>query len=233
MQPPIERWGVVADLRPLAGGHRNQAFRTVGLARELVFKSTRRSSAAILWLVKVQQIARQSGFVVPDMIRCLDGDHVADRWTCEPLVEGRPFEPEEMPTILPLVSAFHTATLTVRQRPGFLSSRALLRKTVGGDVDLTAMPTELVARCRDAWCNVSDRTMAVVHGDLNCTNLIRCPDGRAALIDWDECRRDLVLFDLGPLGQGCDAERRARLAWEVACSWVLEPDHAKSCAAHV
>jgi hypothetical protein len=150
--------------------------------------------------------------------------------TCEAYVDGIPFAPDEMPTILPLVSSFHTATADVPQRPGFLSSKVLLNDVSGGDVDLEAMPIELVSCCRRRWRAVSHRKEAIIHGDLNSCNLIKCSDGRPALIDWDECRRDLILFDLVPLGGGDEDERKARLAWEVACSWLAEPDYTQKVA---
>lgn len=221
MRPPIERWGVAANLVPLAGGHRNLVFRTVGLSRNLVFKSTRRTAAAIHWLLKVQQIARQTGFVVPEYFESRDGNFVEEGWTCEAHVEGSPFAPDDLPALLPLVSRFHSATAGLPQRPGFLSSRAFLNEGSGGDVNMDAMPTELASRCRMAWRAVSERGESVVHGDLNLGNLIRCPDGRPALIDWDECRRDLILFDLGQLRQGDENERRAILhgKWRVLGGW--------------
>lgn len=233
MRPPIERWGVAAELLPLLGGHRNLAFRTLGLRRNLVFKSTGRAPAAVFWLLNIQQIARQSGFVVPELIESRGGQLVEEGWTCETHVEGSQFTPDEIPSILPLVSQFHIATANLPQRPGFLSSCELLNETSGGDVDLDAMPNELLFRCREAWRAVSDRQEAVIHGDLNPGNLIRCSDGRAALLDWDECRRDLILFDLVPLRAGDEKERKASLAWEVACSWGVEPDYAKACAAQL
>ena len=60
-QPPIEHWGVAAELRPLKGGHRNLAFRTVGLRQDLVFKFTRRSGDAMDWLLNVHDLARRAG----------------------------------------------------------------------------------------------------------------------------------------------------------------------------
>ena len=232
-RPPIERWKVAADPEPLPGGHRNLAYRTVGLDREVVFKSTRRTLDAIKWLNLVHAAARQSGVIVPDLIESAGGRLVEDGWTCETLIRGRPFSSGEMPDVLPLITRFHEVTASLPQRPGFLSSQYLLTASAGGDVDLSAMPDDLVARCRTAWWAVSDRPEAVIHGDLNPTNVIRCPDGRIGLIDWDECRRDLTLFDLGPLRDGDDRERRARLAWEAACSWVIEPDYAREVASRL
>nr|WP_286193432.1 phosphotransferase [Boseongicola sp. H5] len=92
------------------------------------------------------------------------------------------------------------------------------------------MPPSLVARCRKSWSAMSGQRQAVIHGDINPGNLIRCVDGRTALIDWDECRRDLVLFDTAMLGDCSEEEQSARLAWEVACSWQLEPDYARRIA---
>ena len=204
-RPPIERWKLAADLQPLPGGHRNLAYRTVGLDRDVVLKSTRRTLEAIAWLDPAHAAARRSGFVVPDLIESAGGRLIEDGWTCETLVRGRPFAPGEMPDVLPLIAQFHEATASLPQRPGFRSSRDLITATAGGDVDLGAMPDDLVVRCRAAWRAVSGRPEAVVHGDLNPGNVIRCPDGRIGLIDWDECRRDLTLFDLGPLRDGMTA----------------------------
>lgn len=232
MRPPIERWGITADLVPLADGQRNLSFRTdgIGPGLELVFKSTRRAEAALRWLSTVQKIARDVGFVVPEQIESRNGRLIEDDWTCECFVEGEHFSPDELPSAVPLIAAFHEATDDIPQRPGFLSSQDLIEQDRGGDVDLRAMPADLVSRCRDAWQAVSWQKQAIIHGDLNPGNLIRCPDGRAALIDWDECRRDLILFDIAVVGESSEQERRACLGWEVACSWQLEPSHARQMA---
>lgn len=229
MRPPIESWGIDADLRPLAGGHRNLAFVTVcsGSGWQLVFKSTRRSEPALRWLSAVQKIAEGVGFVVPKLIASQDGNLVESGWTCEPYVHGNIVSANDLPSIRPQIIAFHAATKDISQRPSFLSSQDLIELEHGGDVDLRAMPANLVDRCRGLWSAVSDQKEAVVHGDINPGNLIRCSDGKIALIDWDECRRDLVLFDTAMLGASSEKEQSARLAWEVACSWKIEPDHAR------
>lgn len=233
LRPPIERWNTSAELRPLPGGHRNLTYRTVGLDADLVFKSTRRTLSGIAWLQQVHHIARQSGFVVPSLLYSINGHLVEDGWTCESFVEGHPLSPADLPSLLPLVKRFHEATAQLPQRPGFLSSQELLVQVMGGDISLDAMPRDLVARCRAAWHAVAGQREAVIHGDINASNTLRCPDGSIALIDWDECRRDLVLFDLGPLREGDDREQLARIAWEVACSWLIEPEHARKVAKHL
>lgn len=229
-KPPIHCWGVAADLLPLEGGHRNIAFRTLGLRHDFVFKSSRRSPDAVEWLLRVHSLARRSGLVVPRLFRSMSGQLVERGWTCEAFVEGRPFSAADLPSIHSEISCFHMLAADVPQRPGFLSSQALLDAESGGDVDLGAMPSGLVATCRAAWRGLSGLTCTIVHGDLNPGNLLRCPDGKAALLDWDECRRDLAVFDLGLLVPVCPSERRALLAWEAACSWQIEPEHARQVA---
>ena len=232
MRPPIGRWGITANLIPLEGGHRNRAFRTdgIGAGQERVFKSTRRSEVALHWLSAVQDIAQEVGFVVPKLIASQADNLVEDGWTCEPFAEGAHLSTAELPSILPQITAFHTATGEISQRPGFLSSQDLIARDWGGDVDLRAMPPDLVARCRDAWAAAFGQRQVIIHGDLNARNLIRQPDGRVALIDWDECRSDLALFDLAVLREPTEAERLACLAWEVACSWQIEPEYARQLA---
>ena len=232
-QPPIGQWGVAAALVALSGGHRNTAFRTHVLARDLVFKSTRRSEAAIAWLVPVFELAAQSGFIVPWPMKSKRGRYVEDGWTCEMFIHGAMFRAEDMQGIGAQIAAFHAATRQIAQRPGFASAGALLQSDVGGDVDLRVMPREIAARCREAWSRIHRLPVCVVHGDLQPGNLLRVEGGQAALLDWDECRVDAGLFDDAAVGLAVadQAAERAVMAWEVACCWTLEPAYARELAA--
>jgi aminoglycoside phosphotransferase (APT) family kinase protein len=69
-----------------------------------------------------------------------------------------------------------------------------------------------------------------VHGDLNSTNLLIGAAGQAILLDWDEARRDSPLFDTAVFRPRSPVLARARLAWEVATGWRLEPDYARALA---
>lgn len=230
MAPPIALWGVSAPVEPLLGGHRNQVWRTRGLAQELVFKTTIRSEAAMAWLLPVQEVARDCGFDVPELRRCLNGTYVAAGWTCETLMKGAVLPRAGLSALGPSLAPFHSGTTGWLQRPGFESSQALISVPSGGDVDLTRVPADVVALCRAAWAAVQAAQLSVVHGDLAEGNVLRGPNGRIVLLDWDECRVDLALFDTAPHAPKSDAERRAHLAWEVACSWQREPEYARDLA---
>ncbi|SMP01144.1 aminoglycoside phosphotransferase family protein [Shimia sagamensis] len=229
-QPPIHLWDLCCPLEPLSGGHRNQVWRTRGLPRDLVFKSTTRGEAALNWLAPVQAVARRCGFVVPQMMRSANGWLSETGWTCETFVEGEFVPREALAEVAALLFNFHAQTQDWQQRPGFLSSTVLLSQECGGDVDLTQMPPDVVALCRAAWQALPDTPTCVVHGDLAPGNVLQLSDGRFAFLDWDECRVDLPLFDTAPHAPKSRAETRAHLAWEVACSWAREPSYARDMA---
>lgn len=228
MRPPIECWNIEAEIQPLRGGHRNLAFRTIGLGvgRDLVFKSTRRTEASIRWLLQVHAIARRSGIEIPELRRSLGGNLVENGWTCEGFVHGSLAPKADLKALLPLVKQFHRNTDGVSQRPGFESSNALMTLEKGGDVDLSKMPSKIASKCQHACRGIEKQQMSIIHGDLSYGNLMRTPNGCVALIDWDECRRDHVSFDIHAIAPQGEEMERARIAWEVACSWQIDPDYA-------
>jgi Ser/Thr protein kinase RdoA (MazF antagonist) len=134
-----------------------------------------------------------------------------------------------MPSIKEPLAQFHAATEGMAQRPCFASSLDLLHVDSGGGVDLAAMPAEVAAACRDAWSALVPAPLVAVHGDLFPENLIMTATGAPALIAWDEARLDLAVFDLAAVaGKASPAVvRRARIAWETACCWQLEPTYAR------
>lgn len=221
--PQPEAWGLDGVPHPLQGGARNQVFRLNGH----VFKSTRRSEAALAWLGPVQTAARAAGFLVPRLLRSRRGRWSEQGWTCETFIEARPSERGNLTRIVGQMARFHTATRDMAQRPGFASALALLDSPSGGDVDLSALPPDLAEACRAAWWAVRQGPVTVVHGDLNPSNLLWNKDNQPVLLDWDECRRDLILFDQVPLSESGPAAEKAALAWEIACCWHVEPQRAK------
>ena len=217
MTPPLAAWGVAGDAIALPGGHRNTVLR-VG---PYVFKTTRRSEAALLWLDPVQDIAARCGLHAPHLIPSQAGALKVDGWTCEPFCEGVETARDE---IIEQIGTFHRLATHIPQRPEFCSSWDLLDRDTSADIDLSVMPADLVAQLRRTWRDVAE-VRTVIHADLNPSNVLTDTQGRITLIDWDEARVDAPVFDLG------DMSEPARVAWEIACCWQIEPAHARKLAA--
>lgn len=224
--PDLSSFGAVTVLRPLPGGHRNSVWLAEREGGKVVAKATRRSAEALEWLSPVQGLARAEGFIVPEMIRAADGGLAPQGWVLEPYIEGRTAVEANLASLAPRVAGFHRRSRGMAQRPGFRSSRDLIGQDHGGDVDMTALPAELITACRAAWARMTGVEVAL-HGDLGAGNVILTAQG-PALIDWDEARVDLPMFD-APIKTAL--QRRAQLAWEIACNWQREPEYARERAA--
>ena len=146
-----------------------------------------------------------------------------------------PKTPAEWREVAAALADLHAATLGWPQRPGFAASTDLLNRTGGGDVDLAAMPEDVVGLLRSAWAPLVGLPMSVVHGDPHAGNLRLAQEG-AGLLDWDEARVDISILDFSDLPPHAvphipelppDRLRVAGDAWEVATSWTLEPEYAR------
>lgn len=234
MLPPVYLWHVNADIRPLPGGYRNRVYRTVGLQRDLVFKTTRRSENSLRWLGPVQDFARQAGFIVPKLIPTREGRLSGAGWTCEPFVKGKHGGRKQLSGIANRLRAFHCLAESLPQRPGFLHAAGFVPGSRAGDTDLARMPQALAEQCLQAWRVLDGLPIRAIHGDINSNNLIWTASGEPALIDWDEARVDASVFDIAVVSP--DAANHtpelelALKAWEIACSWLIEPNHARQLA---
>ncbi|WP_299140348.1 phosphotransferase [uncultured Tateyamaria sp.] len=218
--PPLDAWGLSGPVQPLHGGHRNTVLRL----GDHVLKSTRRTEAAIAWLVPICRAAARFGLAVPAPIASRSGSLVVDGWTCEPFVDGVPTPPNRVASAM---RDLHIRLRSHPQRPGFASARDLCTIDAGGDVDLSDMPPPLVTALRAVWATLpAERT--VIHGDLNPSNILTDANGTPHLIDWDEARSDAATFDLATWSH--TPTPRAVLAWEIACCWHIEPERARRLA---
>ena len=216
-------------MRPLRGGYRNTVLLVETAGERHIAKSTRRSEAALRWAENAMHAAQAAGFVTPAFVPSIRGRLVEDGVTVETFIEGEPASQEDLVTARRFLERFHQETRDWPQRPGFASATELLELERGGDVDLSEMPSDLVEICRLAWRVLAYEPVSVVHGDLNSANVLRTPNGLLVLLDWDEARRDASVFDTAALeGEVSHAVARALLAWEVAVSWRVEPQHARA-----
>ena len=218
-------------VRRLEGGHRNLSFLVRDKAgTEFVAKTSRRCQQSVAWVVRLQREATKVGLNAPLYLQAPGGSYITGDMTLELMAHGRPATDGELSLVRPAMAVLRRATKNFDQRPGFRSAAQLLSESRSGDVDLGDMPANIVRACRMAWAPLKGRQEVAVHGDLNSTNLLIGPDGRPILIDWDEARRDAAVFDLAPFRPSAGRMAIARLAWEVAAGWRIEPIYAKALA---
>lgn len=231
----LRPWGKARIIKPLTGGYRNLAWLIEQEGECRVAKTTRRSESAVTWLSSVHDAAEAAGFAVPRLIPNQQTTYIVNGLTVESYIEGTAPSPKDWQRLGQHLEQFHQATQHIAQRPTFASSVNLLDQAAGGDVDLSAMPSEIVQRCREAWRLFANAPQSVIHGDLNSSNILITPSGQIALIDWDESRVDASIFDRLALAQqsgyashnSSEAEQYALLAWEIAVCWHTEPDYAQ------
>ena len=234
----LKAWGAFRVIRRIETGYRNHVFEVVRNGQRFAAKTTERTEAQLAWVAGAMSLAESVGLVTPRFLRLPHGAISADCVTVETWIDGVSAETHDLPKVATLLQQFHQNSRHHPQRPGFASSQALLAQTAGGDVDLASMPANLVEACRAAWQGLHNETRTIVHGDPNASNILRTPDGRYALIDWDEARVDASIFDLVGLLESdgaISAERwqhakHALNAWEVAVSWQREPAYARRLA---
>jgi Ser/Thr protein kinase RdoA (MazF antagonist) len=227
--------GAIVERR-LPGGTRSAVWAVSICGRRYVARQTRRSEEDLVWELDLLRHLKACGLRVPRPLAAGDGrDSVDGLFVLEWLDGVAPKTPTEWRQTAAALADLHAATRGWPQRPGFVSSIDLLDRTCGGDVDLAAVPGEVVRLLRSAWAPLVGLPMSVVHGDPHAGNLRVAEEG-VGLLDWDEARVDVSLLDFSDLpphavphlpGLPPDRLRAAGDAWEVAASWTLEPEYAR------
>lgn len=236
----LAQWGKDARrIEPLTGGSSNDIWSVEVGGRRAVARLGRRSDADLAWEAELLQYLDRNGLTVPVPIPTLDGRLFVDGLVVMEYMEGGPPQTEaDWRRVADVLRRLHELTQGWPQRPGWRSSADLLQVETGTRIDLAAMPSEAVARCRAAWRRLSGRQTAVVHGNPTNPGNIRVTADRIALIDWDEAHvdvpdLDLVLpFNAAALeGVAHDMAAQASAAWEAAVCW--KDDYAVSRLAEV
>ena len=220
----LKQWGDdVARMEQLAGGVANDVWEVRVNGQLAVGRLGARSDADLAWETELLQHLDREGLTVPLPIPTADGQLFAEGLVVMTYVEGGPPETRaDWRRVADTLRQLHRLTQGWPQRPGWRSSTDLLHAETGTKIDLGAMPTEGVARCRAAWARLTGRQTCVVHGDPNPGN-IRLTVDRVAMIDWDESHVDVPDLDLvlphnaAGLDDGAhDIAAQASAAWEAA-----------------
>lgn len=231
-------WGDAVRMERLTGGVANDVWSVRLDGRLVVGRLGQRSAADLAWEAALMRHLDRAGIAVPLPIPTRDGRISVDGLMVMTFVEGgRPGTAEDWARVAEVLGRVHAVTRGWPQRPGWRSSIDLLTESRGTRIDLDAMPTEAVARCRAAWARLAGRETTVVHGNPANPGNVRVTAERIALIDWDEAHVDVPDLDLVlPLGGGLtgaarDAAEQAQAAWEAAVCW--DDDHARRRLAEV
>jgi Ser/Thr protein kinase RdoA (MazF antagonist) len=223
----LGHWGDdAARIEPIADGVANDVWSVRVNGNLAVGRLGARRDADLAWETGLLQHLDREGLAVPVPIPTPDGRLFVEGLVVMTYVEGEPPEtPADWRRVAGTLRQLHRLTQGWPQRPGWRSSIDLLHADSGTRIDLGAMPTEGVARCRAAWARLAVRQTCVVHGDNNPGN-IRMTDDRVALIDWDESHVDVPDLDLAlphnaaGLGDSAyDVAAQASAAWEAAVCW--------------
>lgn len=223
----LDRWGHdVTRLEPLTGGVANDVWRVDLGGRPAIARLGTRGDADLAWETELLVHLDAQGLTVPVPIPTVDGRRFVDGLVVMTQLDGGPPETEhDWHRVAATLRQLHRVTAGWPQRPGWRSSVDLLEASTGTKIDLDAMPSEGVARCRAAWRRLVGRSMSVVHGDPNPGNILVTAD-RVALIDWDESHVDVHELDLvlPHNAAGLDADThdlasQASSAWEAAVCW--------------
>ncbi|CAN5793214.1 hypothetical protein BH18ACT7_BH18ACT7_10590 [soil metagenome] len=223
----VRPWPGVHVLDRLAGGARWTVFGARRGDHDLVVRRSSRSPAALDWELDLVAHLAEHDLRVPLTVPSADGRRHVDGVVVQEFLPGRPpVSDDDWRAVVDLLYRMHELTRGWPQRPGFASSRGLQHRDTGGDVDLSAMPPAAKAAVRKAWRRADTGEECAIHGDVGGGNVL-VHRGVAGLIDWDESRVDLPLFDYAhrPFDVADDVVR-AGVAWEAATCWLAEPEYA-------
>lgn len=222
----LDLWGA-RRVERLTGGTSNDVWRVEIDGQVAVGRLGQRADADLAWEMDLMAHLDRNGLGVPMPIPTRDGRLFAEGLVVMTYVPGGPpQDAADWRRVGETLRRLHGLTADWPQRPGWRASTDLLSADKGTRIDLTAMPSEAVLRCRAAWARLAGQSMTVVHGNPgNPGNILMTAD-RVALIDWDEAHVDVPVLDLvlphnggGLEGAARDAAEQASAAWEAAVCW--------------
>ena len=229
----VSVWDGVELVERIDEGNRNEVWRATRGDVTLASRRSRRSRESLEWELRLLDVLRHRGFLVPAVVPTDEGrlHHegvVVQRW-----IDGRPPDTAaDWRSVADELQRLHALTGEHPQRPGCCVVTELRRARVSVDADLDAVPGDARRLIKATFAEFADVPTAVVHGDPGRSNIRITDAGEIGLLDWDESRVDLTWHDLSNLGVRVldpDEHERAQAlshAWEAANGWLAEPEYA-------
>jgi Ser/Thr protein kinase RdoA (MazF antagonist) len=232
----LDAWPDATVGEPLGGGSINAVREVQVGGRRRVARISSRGAEDLEWEVRLLVRLSHAGLGVPRLVPTRGGSVRSGRMIVTEWVDGvEPATTTHWAAVSGYLRRLHDATAGwSEQRPGWRGCTELVTATRSGPVDLTALPSGVLATCRRTWSRLPPRPPVVIHGDPNPTNIRVQGDGSIVFLDWDEARLDNELLDsvyLPPDLSGLTPEEQAAgqqafYAWEAAMFWERSPEHA-------
>lgn len=213
-------------IKRFADGVANEVWAVTVHGKKAVARLGTRSDEDLRWETELLQFLGQNGICVPTPLQTINGKYYYQGLVVMEHLEGAaPSSADDWKRVAQTIQRVHELTKNWPQRHGWKSSVDLIEADKGTKIDLSQMPNEGLARCRNAWQQIKHRPQSVVHGDLNPGNIL-ISDEKVAFIDWDEARVDVSALDLAlPHNAGnldeesLETVSQAVAAWEAAVCW--------------
>ncbi len=155
-------------VKRFTNGVANEVWSVTIRGQKAVARLGTRSNEDLQWETDLLIFLAQKGICVPKPLPTLDGRHFADGLVVMEHLDGiAPKSETDWKRVAKAIQRVHNLTKGWPQRPGWKSSIDLIHLNTGTKVDLTAMPAEGAAKCRNAWHQIKGLPRSVVHGDLN------------------------------------------------------------------
>lgn len=232
-EPDTAPWtGLTLDAR-LDHGSRSEVWSGRLRGHRVAVRRPRRGRASLAWELDLMGHLDAHGVLVPTVVRTDDGRRAVGGVVVQHWLAGRMVEPTDVAAVAAQLRRVHGLTTGWPQRPGCATLPELPHVRRSLDADLDALPDDVTAVVVDVFEAASGLPTSVIHGDPSRSNVRITAGGEVALLDWDESRVDVTLLDLADLGADVLPSHEHALArqladaWEVACSWTIEPDYAR------
>ncbi|MDJ1016892.1 MAG: phosphotransferase [Paracoccaceae bacterium] len=214
----LSAWGAGQVLHPLKGGARSRVWRVRVGREDFAARNAGLNEPGARWQVQTQEMARRAGLHPPRLHPCADGRLSVGGWFLETWLDGVSGNAGDVAALAPSIRRFHRLTRGWRRRPD--------RSGAAG----AYIPSNLLVATRKMF---SACLRTAVHGDIHAGNVLRCADGRLALIDWDEARTDSPAVDEIAFSTPGAPRDLAHAAAETAACWSEEPARARAMARKV